>query len=334
MDPALREHEEQLAAVDAAIARDPTNEEWARLRADLLEVIALKRQLAEVQGGTSGGQGGSGLADAATSSSMPNAAAAAAAAAAGDGLKSYGMGEKCQVVFEQDGQWYNAKVVALAQDGYFVTYLGYGNTAQVDFAEVRAYVRPDTREWKAGSACMAISPADNRWYEGRIVNVKSETATVRFTADVELHEIEIDSIRVTPPAADPAAASSGGSAAAAGASDTGFASSSTASTAGAGAGAAAALPKQLEIRPDDSEEAVARKKKKLAMFKRQERREKDEQQVDQRRSSWQSFSAKSKTIKKSKNNHDPTWDPARDHSEMAGRVAIDKHANYLARNDH
>ena len=30
-----------------------------------------------------------------------------------------------------DGQWYNAKVVALASDGYFVTYLGYGNTAQV-----------------------------------------------------------------------------------------------------------------------------------------------------------------------------------------------------------
>lgn len=28
-------------------------------------------------------------------------------------------------------RWYYAKVVALAEEGYFVTFLGYGNTAQV-----------------------------------------------------------------------------------------------------------------------------------------------------------------------------------------------------------
>ena len=43
-------HEAQLAAVEAAISRDPGNEEWQRLRADLLEVIALKQQLTEVKG--------------------------------------------------------------------------------------------------------------------------------------------------------------------------------------------------------------------------------------------------------------------------------------------
>ncbi len=80
-------------------------------------------------------------------------------------LRSYAIGERCQAPYE-DGHWYNAKVrvaarlcgpallsgsgtrphretllthahtplsqvVALAEDGYFVTYLGYGNTAQV-----------------------------------------------------------------------------------------------------------------------------------------------------------------------------------------------------------
>ena len=37
----LSDHEKQLAAVDAAISRDPTNDEWQRLRADLLEVHSL-----------------------------------------------------------------------------------------------------------------------------------------------------------------------------------------------------------------------------------------------------------------------------------------------------
>ena len=30
---------------------------------------------------------------------------------------------------------------------------------------------------------MALSPADNRWYEGRVVNVKAATATIRFAGD-------------------------------------------------------------------------------------------------------------------------------------------------------
>ena len=60
-----------------------------------------------------------------------------------------------QAIFEQDAAWYNAKIVALAEDGYFVTFLGYGNTAQVDFPEVRPYVRPDTSEWRVGGACAA-----------------------------------------------------------------------------------------------------------------------------------------------------------------------------------
>ena len=306
----MREYENQLAAVDAAIVKDPTNDEWKRLRADLLEVIALKQQLVEVQG------------EAAQPPPPASAGEGVSAAAAADGLKSYEIGEKCQAVFEQDGNWYNAKVVALSEDGYFVTYLGYGNTAQVDFAEVRPYVRPDTSEWKVGGEVTAINPTDNRWYEGRIVNVKTEVATVRFTGDAELHEIDIDAIRLQPSASSSAAAAALAAATAAAAA----ASSSDA--------AASSVPKQMEIKPDDSEEVVQRKKKKLAMFKRQEKRVKEEKAGDERRNSWQSFKGKNKTITKAKNHHDPTWDPTRDHGEMQGRIQMDKFAKYVARNDH
>lgn len=296
----LREYEQQLQAVDAAIAKDPGNEEWLRLRADLLEVIQLKQQLSEVKG---------------------EAAAAAAVAAAGEGaaaaasdLRSYAIGDKCQAVFEQDAQWYNAKVVALAEDGYFVTYLGYGNTAQVEFGEVRPYVRPDTSTWRAGTECMAIAPADGRWHEGRIVNVKPQVVTVRFHGESELAEVEIDCVRLhsAPPAKEPppkqgVASSSGDGAASAAKEESG----------------GPRLPKALEVRPDDSEEDAARKKRKLNMFKRQEKKEKEEKHGDDRRNSWQSFSRRNKTVQKTKNGHDPNWDPTRDHGETQARLAMD-----------
>ena len=44
-------------------------------------------------------------------------------------------------------------------------YLGYGNTAQVEFSELRPYVRPDTSEWRPGTECSAIaSDADGVCY--------------------------------------------------------------------------------------------------------------------------------------------------------------------------
>ena len=77
-------------------------------------------------------------------------------------LRTYSVGEKCQAIFEMDGSWYNAKIVALAEDGYFVTFLGYGNTAQVEFNEVRPYQRPDTSLLKPGEEVSAVH-SDARW---------------------------------------------------------------------------------------------------------------------------------------------------------------------------
>ena len=91
------------------------------------------------------------------------------------------------------------------------------------------------------------------------------------------------------------------------------------------------MPKNLEIRPDDSEETAAKKKKKLNMFKRQEKKEKEEQHGESRRSSWQSFAKKNKTVKSTKNGHDPNWDPTRDHGELAARQQMEKYSSYLTR---
>mmetsp|Transcript_11880 Transcript_11880/g.20026 ORF Transcript_11880/g.20026 Transcript_11880/m.20026 type:complete len:292 (-) Transcript_11880:226-1101(-) len=282
----LATYRQQLAQVEAAIAQDPDNQEWTKLRNDLLEVIDLTSELAQVKASTGS------LKD--------------------DELKTYSVGEKCQAIYEQDGQWYNAKIVALAEDGYFVTFLGYGNTAQVDFNEVRLYQRPDTSTWGPGTEVNAVHSSDGRWYDGIAVEVKPTSVMVKFVGENEAAEVDIDFVRlkistvekkrkieeekeedVAPK--DPK------------------------------------VPKALEIRPDDSEDTIEKKKRKLKMFKRQEKKQKEEQVGEGRRSSWQSFSRKNKAVVKTKNFHDPNWDPTRDHGELAARQQMEKYTTYLVR---
>lgn len=290
-DPAskLATYRQQLAQVDAAIEKDPENPEWKKLRSDLLEVIQLTSELAQVTSSTSQGQA--------------------------DAVRTYVMGEKCQAIFEMDGQWYNAKVVATAEDGYFVTFLGYGNTAQVDFNEIRPYQRPDTSTWSPGAECSAVHPGDGRWYDATIIDTKGNkglTMTVAFKGETEASEVEVDFVRLKLATVELKRKLEDEEVKAAAARDS-------------------KLPKSLEIQPDDSAEDVQKKKKKLAMYKRQERKAQELKQGEGRRSTWQQFSKKNKVVSKSKNYHDPNWDPTRDHGELAARQQMEKYSTYLVR---
>lgn len=283
----LATYRNQLAQVEAAIEQDPENPEWTKLRTDLLEVIQLTSELDKVK-----------------SAAQPKD---------DDELRTYAINEKCQAIFEQDGQWYNAKIVALSEDGYFVTFLGYGNTAQVEFSEVRPYQRPDTSGWRAGTEVTAIYAADGRWYDATIRSVGQSSATVVFKGISETADVELDFVRLKTSTTNESKRKKEEVAAASSSEPTG----------------GSKLPKSLEVRPDDSAEEVAKKKKKLNMFKRQERRAQEETQGEGRRSSWAQFSGKNKTIKKAKNHHDPNWDPTRDHGELAARQQMEKYTTYM-----
>jgi len=279
----LASYKQQLAQVEAAIAQDPDNPEWRKLRDDLVEVIDLTSELAQVKAG--------------------------AGSSADAELRTYAVAEKCQAIYEQDGQWYNAKIVALTEEGYFVTFLGYNNTAQVDFNEVRPYQRPDASSWTVGAEVNALHAGDGRWYDAIVVEVKQSTVTVTWKGESEREEVDIDFVRTKVRAVEKRKVEEVKPV------ETGDES----------------IPKKLEIRPDDSEETIEKKKKKLKMFKRQEKRDKEQQQGEGRRSSWQSFSGKNKTIKKTKNFHDPNWDPTRDHGELQARQQMEKYSTYLVR---
>lgn len=280
----IAQYKEQLAQVEAAIAQDPSNREWLTLRNDLLEVIELTGELTSIK----------------STSNAP--------LKDGGELRTYSVGDKCQAIFEMDGQWYNAKIVALAEDGYFVTFLGYGNTAQVEFNEVRPYQRPDTSGLKLGAEVSAVH-SDARWYDATLIEIKENAAIITFKGESEPTEVDLDFVRVKTSSVERKRKQEEVEEVA----------------------ATSKLPKNLEIRPDDSEETALKKKKKLNMYKRQERKEKEEKQGETRRSSWQSFAKKNKTCKNAKNGHDPNWDPTRDHGELAARQQMEKYSTYLVR---
>ena len=59
----------------------------------------------------------------------------------------------------------------------------------------------------------------------------------------------------------------------------------------------------------------------------------DEKAGDDRRNSWMNFSKKNKTINKSKNNHDPNWDPTKDRGEAYAREKMERFSTYMARGE-
>ena len=179
----------------------------------------------------------------------------------------------------------------------------------MEFNEVRPYVRPETSSWVAGLECSAVHSSDGRWYEGNLVEVREGTALIRFQGETETSEVELDFIRPKLSAAAERKRKAEEEEAAA-------------------EEAKRAIPKSLEILPGDSEETIEKKKKKLKMFKRQEKKAALESLGEGRRSSWQAFKGKNKTIGKSKNFHDPRWDPTRDHGELAARLQIEKYSTF------
>ncbi|XP_042395887.1 survival of motor neuron-related-splicing factor 30-like isoform X3 [Zingiber officinale] len=50
---------------------------------------------------------------------------------------TFPVGTKVQAVWSEDGEWYDATIESITPNGYFVSYEVWGNTEEVDFANVR-----------------------------------------------------------------------------------------------------------------------------------------------------------------------------------------------------
>ncbi|XP_015696113.1 survival of motor neuron-related-splicing factor 30 isoform X2 [Oryza brachyantha] len=51
--------------------------------------------------------------------------------------EKFAVGTKVQAVWSEDGEWYTATIEALTENGYYVSYEGWGNREEVDPANVR-----------------------------------------------------------------------------------------------------------------------------------------------------------------------------------------------------
>jgi len=116
--------------------------------------------------------------------------------------KTWEMGAACRVVYSQDGEEYEATVVASnpANRAVTVRFLGYNNEEEVKTRDVMESLGQEAREeqveeaemnkeeeeekhdedWKVGDWCRGVYEVDGRVYEGVIENMNSKRATVRF----------------------------------------------------------------------------------------------------------------------------------------------------------
>ena len=154
----------------------------------------------------------------------------------------------------------------------------------------------------AGMDYTALHVADNRWADAKLSGVSGNAAKVIFKGSTEVAELELDLVRLKPAAARAARPS----------------------------GSGRPRPRRrrrrrvraesLEILPDDSEDVIAQASN---MFKRQGHKDREEKQGGCRAARNGRSRRRTRPSKKA-DKRDPHWDPTRNHSELAARLAMEK----------
>lgn len=289
--PDLASYQTQLAQVDAALALAPDDEELLKLREDLAELVKTLNDLAKVEQAKPG----------------PDAL--------------FRVGEKVLALSREKDGWHPAKVERVTEKGYDLAFSGLlrGTKDMVAKLAVKAYEKPDVSALAPGQTVSAWYADDGAFYAATVQGVGTDTVEVEYAGfEGSTETLEAECVR-------PDNGESAARAAAAG-------SRSGPSRPRAAAGAADAdgqggakkrpfqVPQSLEIKPDDTPEVVERKKRKLKAISRKAAAAEKDEAINEQRSSWQSFMTKKKDFGKlTRNNHDPRYDPERDHMEMARR---------------
>ncbi|PVD31943.1 hypothetical protein C0Q70_07369 [Pomacea canaliculata] len=111
----LKTYKLQLQQVEASLTTDPENSDLLKLKNDLLEVINLTQELISGHRDTSAVSGDQEEFTDETSTEQPQ--------------YSWSVGDRCLAMFSDDGQYYEAVVEEILEDGACtVTFSEYGNT--------------------------------------------------------------------------------------------------------------------------------------------------------------------------------------------------------------
>ncbi|KAG8464787.1 hypothetical protein KFE25_010155 [Diacronema lutheri] len=287
----------QLEQVESALRAAPGDEELIKLRADLVELVNTLSDLARVE--------------------QAGKSAAAAAFRVGDKV----------LALSADGEWHPARVERVTDKGYDVAFMGMlrGTKDLVAKLAAKPYERPDLSAFSAGRKVSAWYAGDRAFYRATVRGVGADTVEVEYDGFEGTETLEPECCR----------ADEGESAARAEREGSRAGPSRPPAGGGARRGGAAPdeedgqggsrkrpfqIPASLEIKPDDTPEVAERKRKKIKAITRKAHAAEKDEAINEQRNSWQSFVTKKKDFTKlTRNNHDPHFDPERDHQEMARR---------------
>ncbi|KAH6761087.1 nucleic acid binding/RNA binding protein [Perilla frutescens var. hirtella] len=130
----LSTYKDQLQQVRKLLNDEPKNTEFLDMEKELVEVIALTKELLET---AKQNDGSSGLVTGISGEASPNLHLSGSSFDnASDGNK-FPLGTKVQAVWSEDGEWYDGTIEAHTPNGYYVCYDGWGNREEVDPDNVR-----------------------------------------------------------------------------------------------------------------------------------------------------------------------------------------------------
>jgi len=107
-----------------------------------------------------------------------------------DVASSWGVGDKCLARWSRDGVWYNAEILEVTKEGFYVRFSDYENEDEVEKGDIvgsggnipedglldAGVILP----WQVGDKCIARWQEDSVWYNAEVLEVGSDNFHVLF----------------------------------------------------------------------------------------------------------------------------------------------------------
>ncbi|KAJ8602035.1 hypothetical protein CTAYLR_002730 [Chrysophaeum taylorii] len=174
----LATYGEQLGQVEALLASDPSNEQFIRLKQDLVEVTKLTEDLLKFKASEAQRQEASEKVEHVE-------------------VSAFEVGMRCEAVYQE--KWYPAVITGMSGGRYTVVFIGFGNSEVLDAAGVRPlhaeHESLDPASLTAGFECLARYSGDGQFYEVVIEEVTDFGYKVMFVDYGDSEEVPLEYLR-------------------------------------------------------------------------------------------------------------------------------------------
>lgn len=269
----LQTYSEQLSQVEALIASDPENEQFLKLRQDLVEVTKLTEDLLKYKHSQQFQQPGKEGGDGAVASAGSSLAVAQNADDVGGETMTmatrFEVGMRCEAQYQE--KFYPAVVTGISGGSFTVVFIGFGNTEVLSADGLRPLLADgelvDSSSVTAGWDCMARYSGDGKWYEAVVEEVTDLGYRVNFVDYGNSEEVPLEYLRPREAAGR-------------------FDAANELTRASDGT---YRIPDNLRVLPTDSEAERQRKRRRVKALKQQVREREQDEERDSKKNTWLAF---------------------------------------------